>query len=68
MDYIYNKTVPDTADDLDRCEKAARWLTVGDLGELVAVEGDGRRREIPVIGERAMILERLHMQAAYPSG
>ena len=52
MDYIYEGVIPDSIDSRERCERASRWLSTNEYGDLIIKENTGQVREVPVVGKR----------------
>ena len=68
IDYLYEGVVPDDAAAAERCRRTAIWMKVSEFGDLYVQEVSGRRRIIPLIGERLQVLADLHAQMCYCSG
>lgn len=69
MAYLFDGVIPRSPAVLERCARTSRWLRVdAAMGDLVMVQSDGRRRWVPLIGEREGLLRRVHAEMAYCSG
>ena len=60
MQYLYDGIVPDNPVQLEKLQQLSRWMKVDQMGDLVVHERDGRRRRIPLIGERVRLMRRVH--------
>ena len=68
MDYLYENTIPSSPEVYERVRRLALWIKVGAMGDLFALNRDGRQREIPLVGERVKLMTSAHRDLCYPSG